>query len=106
MTPAVPTLTPAATKVVGSEDPGEKRTISPVVRLETNSAPFGAAVMLSGKNAGPGSYSVLGLDARAASDPVAISNPAASSTTPRIRPMSRIPLSPGLSGGILSAVCW
>ena len=80
--------------VVGDEglrldEPGAKRTISPVTRLETNSAPSGAAVMLSGKNAGPGSDSSLGLDARAAADPVAITNPAASSTTPRIRPMSR-----------------
>ena len=88
MTPAVPTLTPAATKVVCLCDPGARRTISPVARLETNSAPFGAAVMLSGKNPFPASATSLGLAARAAAGTAAISIPAARITRPRIRPMS------------------
>jgi hypothetical protein len=87
------------------DDPGAKRTMFPVVRLETNSALFGPAVMLSGKNADPGNNSGLVLDALAAVDPVAIAIPATSNTLRRIRPISS-PVSTGLSVAILPSVCW
>jgi hypothetical protein len=102
MSPVVRSLTPV-TKGVGPDDPGAKRTMSPFARLDTYRAPSGPAVMLSGKKS-PSSSSSLGSDARAAADPVPITNPPTSSTTARIRPIYA-PFSTGLSIAILLSVC-